>query len=126
MYTRILVPFDGSECGRNALDAAIAMAKLTGATVRVVHVVDELGHVTGFESYSAYSAYIVDHLRMRGEQILDNACAVVERAHVPVERLLHIDGGSRLGGAVLEDARAWGADLIVLGTHGRSGLDRFF
>jgi nucleotide-binding universal stress UspA family protein len=126
MYKRILVPVDGSDTATRGLKEAVAMARLTGATVRVVHVIDQMSHLSGFESYSAYSGYIVVHLRARGEAILDNACAIVRQAAVPVERKLYETGGSRLAEVVLEDARAWAADLIVLGTHGRSGVDRFF
>ncbi len=126
MYTRILVPVDGSDAATQGLREAAALAQLTGATVRVIHVIDQLSHVTGFESYSAYSGYIVVHLREQGEKILDTACALVRDAGIPFERKLYETGGARLARVVLEDARAWGADLIVLGTHGPTGADRFF
>ncbi len=126
MYARILVPVDGSDAAQHGLETAVAFASRTGATVRVIHVIDHASTVSGAESYSACSGYLSVQLHACGEQILDHAYAVSKHAGVPVERRLCETGGASLADVVLEDARAWAAELIVLGTHGRSGVDRFF
>lgn len=48
-YHQILMPMDGSTASDRALDEAIGLARLTGARLRLLHVVDELSYVNGFE-----------------------------------------------------------------------------
>ena len=50
MHERILVPVDGSAMSTQGLDEAIKLAKLTGAGLRLVHVVDQLTFATGYET----------------------------------------------------------------------------
>ena len=56
--------------------------------------------------------------------MLDSAAAMAQSAGVTVEQQLVEDPGVRLGDVVASEARQWEADLIVVGTHGRRGLDR--
>jgi nucleotide-binding universal stress UspA family protein len=50
VYQRILVPIDGSATSDRGLTEAIAVARLTGASLRLLHVLDELVFVSGFET----------------------------------------------------------------------------
>ncbi len=125
MYSRILVPIDGSASAIGGFDEAIRLAQQTCATLRVVRVIDQLSHVTGFESCSAYPGYTVPHLRERGEWLLASASRRAARQGVVVESKLYETGGAHLADVVLDDAHAWGADLICMSTHGRHGMDRF-
>ena len=47
MYTHILVPVDGSPTSDRGLEEAVKLAKLTGARLRLIHVVDELIYAAG-------------------------------------------------------------------------------
>ena len=50
MYQRILVPIDGSSTSDQGLDEAIALARVTGGSIRLLHVLDDLVFTTGFET----------------------------------------------------------------------------
>jgi len=121
MYERILVPVDGSPTSNRGLDEAIRLAKLTGARLRLVHGIDQLSFSTGFEIYTGDVAGL---LRESGEKILGEARARAAAAGVPVESFLSESFGQRVSDLVLEQAGAFHADLIVLGTHGRRGVGR--
>lgn len=124
MYQRILVPIDGSATSLRGLDEALRLAGLTGATLRLVHVVDELEHVTGFETAAAYSADLVPLMEEAGERILQQGRKRAERAGVKVESVLFTSLAGRVSELVAEQAKAWDAELIVIGTHGRRGVGR--
>jgi nucleotide-binding universal stress UspA family protein len=124
MYERILVPVDGSPTSNAGLDEAIRLAKLTGARVRLVHVVDQLPFVLVADMYGGLSGQVVDLLNEAGRKVLDDAHARVAAAGVEVDNRLFESLDQPLCERVLEQVRSWGADLIVLGTHGRRGVRR--
>ena len=124
MYQRILVPVDGSSTSTRGLDEAIELAKLTGANLRLIHVVDALTFATGSELYGAYAGDLIPKMREFGEQILEDARTRVQKRGVKVDSLLIDYLPNRLSDNVAEQARDWGADLIVIGTHGRRGVGR--
>ena len=124
MYQRILVPFDGSPTSTRGLDEATRLAKLTGASVRLIHLLDILVFTTGFETGAVYAGDVIPFMRRAGQEILQDGKVRAERAGVPVDTVLVEGMGSRLSDVVAEQAKAWGADLIVIGTHGRRGVGR--
>jgi nucleotide-binding universal stress UspA family protein len=123
MYERILVPVDGSPTSIVGLDAAIELARLTGASIRLVHVVDQLTFATGFE---VYTGDLIGLLREAGEKILGEAKARASAGGVPVTAFLCEIFGSRVCDVVIEQAKEWRADLVVIGSHGRRGMSRLF
>ena len=124
MYQRILVPFDGSATSTCGLDEAIKLAALTGASLRILHLVDDLLYATGFETYAAYVNDVIPLMREVGERILQDGRLRAEKAGVPVETQLVEGFATRLADVVADQADAWHADLIVIGTHGRRGVSR--
>lgn len=120
MYKRILVPLDGSETSNKALVTALQLARDAGGRVRVLHAVDELAYLSGYE----YSGDVIQIARENATKVLSNGIAMAQAAGVPAEQQLIDAPGVRLGDSVASDARQWEADLIVLGTHGRRGLGR--
>lgn len=123
MYDRILVPVDGSSTSTQGLDEAIGLAKLTGASLRLVHVVDQLGSATGIETYTGD---LIGLLREGGAKILEDARARVAARGIAVTTFLCEAFGTRVCDLVVEQAGEWKADLIVIGSHGRRGMSRFF
>jgi len=119
-YKRILVPIDGSETSTKALVAALQMARDSGGQVRLIHSVDELAYVSGFE----YSGNLVEIARDYATKLLDDGLAVARSAGVEADTKLIDFPGQRLGETVMDEAREWNADLIVVGTHGRRGIGR--
>jgi len=121
MYKRILVPVDGSPTSNQGLDEAVKLAKLTGASLRLIHVVNELTFATGFE---IYTADIIGMLKEGGEQILAAAKARVKADGIEAETFLSESFGSRVCDVVADEAKRCNAELIVIGSHGRRGIGR--
>jgi nucleotide-binding universal stress UspA family protein len=119
-YRRIIVPVDGSPTSNKALVAALQIARDSGGRVRLVHQVDELSYLTGFEA----SAIVFDEIRKGCERVLTAALEIANAAGVPADTKLFDLPGERLGESIARAARDWEADLIVVGTHGRRGVQR--
>lgn len=119
-YRRILVPVDGSPTSNKALVAALNIARDGDGRVRLVHVVDEVAHLTGFEAGSTILAAVLQ----AAERVLADAAGVAKSAGVNADVKLADKPGQRLGEVVAAEAAQWEADLIVVGTHGRRGIER--
>jgi nucleotide-binding universal stress UspA family protein len=124
MYERILVPVDGSSTSNRGLDEAIKLARLAGARIRVIHVIDELVVSSGFETGATYLKDVLPKLKADGEAVLSKAKDSVAAARVPVEGVLLECFATTVAEMVVKQAEEWKADLIVIGTHGRRGLRR--
>ena len=120
-YRRILVPVDGSPTSSAGLDEAIKLAKLTGARIRLVHVLD--GNLFGI-GCETYVGDVLGMLSEAGARILTEAKARVDSSGATVDTFITDLVGERVCDVVAEQAKAWKADLIVLGTHGRRGARR--
>ncbi|MEF8855936.1 MAG: universal stress protein [Haloplanus sp.] len=120
MYDRILVPTDGSDPAAAAVDHALTIADRFDATVHALYVVDIDG--IAHEAPGLGLDALRDTLRSEGETA---TAAVEERAEergVAVRQSV-IEGLAE--DAIVDYADDEGIDLIVMGTHGRRGLDRY-
>ena len=124
MYQKILVPVDGSPTATRALVAALQMARESGGSLRLLHVIEELAQVIAYDPYGAYPGDLAKVMRDNGHRVLADARAVAQAAGVPADERLVEASGERLAEAVVKEATSFGADLIVVGTHGRRGLGR--
>ena len=124
MFERILVPVDGSPTSTAGVDQAIAMARLTGGRVKLLHVFELPMLGIGSEAALMRGEDIYNVARDAGLAVLAEAVARVNSASIPVEQQLFYSDGRRLCDLVCEAAQAWSASLIVLGSHGRRGLKR--
>jgi nucleotide-binding universal stress UspA family protein len=125
MFQRIMVPVDGSDTSNRALAVAIDLAHAFGASLRLVHGIEQASHWTGYDSIGGgYAAGMLDAARKAGDSLLANGLAQAHAAGVPAEAMLFDRMGERLGTMVANAAKLWEADLIVVGTHGRRGLGR--
>ena len=124
MYDRILVPIDGSPTSERALAEAAGLARLCSATLRLLHVMDPLMHITGYERPEVFVREIEPALRKAAQDLLAKARDGVADDRVRVETALVDSVGQRVSDIILDQAAAWPADLIVIGTHGRRGVDR--
>lgn len=123
MYQRILVAIDDSETARRGLDEAIRLAQAGGGRLLLIHVIEEPLPLVVNGDWSLPSLPL-ETWREAGERLLDAALAHCRQAGVMAETRLIEAGGRRIGPLVAEAALDWQADLIVVGTHGRRGLDR--
>lgn len=123
MYKRILVGVDGSATSLRGLAESVRLAKATGASLRVVHVVGELVADVALAP-SVYYQPLIESLREAGSRVLDQAEGVLRHSNVPFETKLVASIGGRVADALVRDATESSADLIVVGTHGRRGIKR--
>ena len=123
-FHHLLVPIDGSPTADKALDEAIRLASSSGAKVTLLHVMDALSHMTGFESGTLYAEQILPLMRSAGENLLAQAGQKVLAQGLQVECVLITEGVGRVFEHVADHARSNKVDLIVLGSHGRRGMGR--
>ena len=124
MYRRILVPVDGSATSKRGLTHALELAKTLGAHVRVLNVVDERFFVPGAPGFPADTDAVLELMRADGRKALTDARAAAGAAGVPVETDMIESGGRHASEMIVDDIQTSGADLVVMGTHGRRGLNR--
>ena len=123
MYGKILVPVDGSETSIAGLREAIRLAKASGGKIRILHVVNELIIDYAFGS-GLYATTVIDSMRSGGQKILSEAEAFARKEGVEPEGVLIESIGGPAAQFIVEQAKEWPADLIVMGTHGRRGIRR--
>ncbi len=123
MYERILVPVDGSATSNLGLAEAIKLGKLTGAQLLLLHAVD-IAAVSVTPEASAAMPQLFDAMRDAGKELLERARAAAEAAGVRVETALVDTLQGRVSDLIVDQAKSWRADLIVIGTHGRRGVSR--
>jgi nucleotide-binding universal stress UspA family protein len=123
MYKRILVPVDGSDASIRGLTEAARLAKSLGAALRLVHVVNEFVMDTAYAP-APYHESLIESLREIGRRTLTEAEGLAAREGVKTEAALLETIGGRAADIIVEQAREWSADLIVMGTHGRRGVRR--
>lgn len=125
MYQKILVPVDGSLTSTRGLDEAIQLAKLTGGRIRLIHVTDELSAGFAMECYAGSGDWLTV-VRENGTKLLNMLTATVKEAGIPADAALFDGLTATVQSFVTAEAISWGAELIVLGTHGRRGIGRAF
>jgi nucleotide-binding universal stress UspA family protein len=124
MYQRILVPVDGGDCANRGLSEAMALARLTGARIRLVHVIDAPLVATGADVAAGAAEDLITIARLAALQVLADATEKVKLAGLQVDDVLLDSFDGRVCELVADAVRAWSADLVVIGTHGRRGVGR--
>lgn len=117
MYERILLPTDGSDASDRAVEQAIGLARETGAALHVLFVVEDIPYAP-----EMMDDEVEGQLRDVGEEAIDGIRARADEAGVEVVPALR-EGAPHT--TILEYADESDADVIAMGTHGRSGLDRY-
>ena len=127
MYTRILIAIDGSELANKALRHAFALAKGTAARLIVMTATDPSTLVApGAEIMMVDTGAIIADLEKAkaegAKTVLENAHELAKDAGLTIQTL-HMPG-QLAADAIISVAKEQGADLIVMGSHGRRGLGR--
>ncbi len=123
LYRRIMVPVDGSATSLRGLKEALRIAKAQKAKLVLLHVLDEFYLAATPELAVSYNE-VLAALKSGGQRILAKASALARAAGVKPQTVLAETLAGRAGPEIVRQARRCGADLIVLGTHGRRGLQR--
>lgn len=124
MYRHILIPTDGSPCSDQAVSHGLALAKHFNASVTFLHVIDASPPAIMIEAYdyAACNAQLREDLRHVGQEILDSCVQRAQGTGVAVQECLL--ESAHPSQSILELSEEH--DLVIMGSHGRSGLSRFF
>ena len=125
MYDPILVPIDGAPISDRSRREAILLAQALGSRIHFLHVVDPrllFAEVTS----KADPQTLLDTWRAGGERLVAQAVAAAKAAGVGADGVVHCDPGMRICDEILAEAERSGAGLIVIGTHGRTGVGRLW
>jgi nucleotide-binding universal stress UspA family protein len=126
MYSRILAATDGSETSELAIEQAARLAKDQKAQLRIVHVIEQSRLAFAAAGPVAIDLEgILEALRESGQAALERGRAIAQRLGVQAETAIIGEDAvdDRVAMVLVEEARRWKADLIVLGTHGRRGIN---
>lgn len=122
MFKRILIPVDGSSTAQQAVQKAAGLAQAFGSQAMVIYVIDPYPF-TGLGSDFAYGqAEYLGAAAKEAEEAIAAARAVLSAAGVTVET--RVVEAHAIWRGIIETANACGADLIVMGSHGRRGLEK--
>jgi nucleotide-binding universal stress UspA family protein len=123
-YKKILVAVDGSGTATLAMQEAIKLAKDQHATLRTIYVADNFV-VVGDGVHFDFNQY-ENAVRGYGLSILDKMESLAKEAGIATESgiIENTDHAVRIPEKIVNDAKAWNADLLVIGTHGRRGISR--
>jgi nucleotide-binding universal stress UspA family protein len=119
MFKKILCPIDFSEFTDEILEYALDITKKYSAELHLIHIIPNLNYFTPYESFFTPENLIVVEKNMETE-INKDFDAIVKKIDVPVKKII------RTGVAfveIIDYARSESMDLIIIGTHGRTGLE---
>jgi len=120
-FTHVLAPFDFGDPSEHALEVATSLAEKFGAKITLLH--------STWMPPAAYAgapypiAWPLDDMERNAKQSLEPVLAKL-KARVPSAEAVFAMGEP--WEQILQTAQSRGADLIVMGTHGRRGVQRFF
>jgi nucleotide-binding universal stress UspA family protein len=121
MYKKILVPLDGSELAKAALDEAVKLAICSGAEIILFQVVT---FMPIYGSPELVTPLIIDEKQKEAaEKYLANLAEELKTRGLRVTAL--VKTGQQVAVEIIDFAKESGVDLIVMGTHGRSGITRW-
>lgn len=123
MYSRILVPIDGSPTSQRGLEEALTLAKQLGSAVVLLHVVDSYPMMIEMATATTWDR-ITEGLRQMGRNVLEAAHAAASQQRVPCESVLEDVAAARVADVIVDQAKSRRCELIVMGTHGRRGAGR--
>jgi len=128
-YQTLLVPYDFSEHARAALEAATDLADRFGAKVHLLHVIHLPAYAYGynFGSYTSTGvAPTVDLSQLRADIMKSLSEVAASCTGAAAQPQLHVEEGAGIANSIVACAEEIGADMIVMGTHGRTGLAHVF
>ena len=113
---RILVAMDGSKCSEKALDQAISMAKICNSTLFGISVIEL------YPGQMEVAPALVEKLSAETREILERVKDRAAKENISCETIVHIGGQPHE--FIIQEAKEKNIDLIVMGTHGRTGLKK--
>jgi len=122
IFRKIMVATDGSELVKRAVEVAVEIARISEAKLYAVHVI-ELESNSIFHSLNEEQKKALrEQLHIEGKKATDFVEDIGRTANVGVESIIF--EGNPVNG-ILDFTEQNDIDLIVMGTHGKTGLERF-
>lgn len=125
---KILLAVDDSDFSKASIEMLIREIRPENTEVHILHVVESMklisptyGFGTGPVFAEDYTS-IIQEWRVQGEAIVSQAAKLLQSAGFKTNTIVR-EGDART--SILEYEEEWGPDLIIVGSHGRKGLDRF-
>ena len=122
MFKHILVPVDGSSTARQAIDKAVGIAEAFKSAVTLIYVIDPYAFTGVGTDFSYGQAEYLSAAAAEADEAIKAAKQVCE-AHGITANGSVVEGHS-VYRAILDTAEALNADLVVMGSHGRRGLEK--
>lgn len=122
MFTRIVVPLDGSKLSEQVLPYAAILARGFGGGLHLVHAV-EAGAAGMEERYRTFAEQVVQQERKEAAGYLQRVQDQVSQRHIPVTTRAVLGWAAD---AIVAEAQQESADAIAMATHGRAGMQRLF
>lgn len=119
LYRNIVIATDGSENSMRAVYRGIEIAKLSGATVHVLHVVDTPSVIS--EDWTAGKEAIREMMMNSGKKVMSKVKKIIEESGMEVKEVL-LEGYP--ANEIINFAENNNMDLIVMGTLGKTGFER--
>lgn len=120
LYRNIVIATDGSENTQRAISQGIEIAKLSGAIVHALYVVDTPSTIS--ENWTAGKKTVYEIMRKDGEKVVSKIKELGEASGVKVKEVV-LDGYPCK--EIIDFAENNDIDLIVMGTLGKTGLEKF-
>ena len=126
IFQKILIATDGSKCSQNAVLQGMELAKLMGVKVYILYVLDKNAYIPPVLETSIYLGskwdVMEEMLRQEGDDAIQYAKKVAEDNEIDYEGVV-VEGDP--AHSILEFAEQNKVDLIIIGTLGKGGLERF-
>ena len=133
VFTKILVPVDGSKYSQDAVEYALKIAKLTNAKIIALHIMHLPTYAYAYSGGQGVSpvsiptplpAEVSENEKIAAQRIVDDVAKMVEEAGVDVETKI-VERHPSVPDAIIQFASEADVDLIVMGTKGKTGIKRF-
>ena len=122
MFEHILVPIDGSSTARQAIDKALAIAQAFKSSVTLIYVIDPYAFTGVGNDFSYGQAEYLAAATAEANESIGAAKRVFEAQGIAVNG--SVVEGHAVYQAILDTAESLNADLVVMGSHGRRGLEK--
>jgi nucleotide-binding universal stress UspA family protein len=119
---KILLAIDDSKFSQAATEVVATQAKPQGTEVRVLHVIEPIPIYPDGQAWGYGGSEFTAEQRKEAEELVARAAQRLRDAGFQVTTAIE-EGNPKV--VIIDSAAEWAADLIMLGSHGRKGLDRF-
>jgi universal stress protein A len=119
MFTKILCPVDFSEFTDEILSYAVSIAKRFDSELHLIHVIPNLNYFTPYESFLTPENLVAIERNIEGE-VGKDFDKITKKLDLPFKRVIKT-GVSFV--EIIDYVKEQGIDLVVMGTHGRSGIE---